>query len=144
MKRQVQLLIGGIIIAAILIGVAYQSFETTVFFHTPAELLADPGDFQGRTLRIGALVERGSTHWDAQRVELRFRVTEDNSNFIPVVFAGVKPDMYREGQGVVVEGRLDSEGVFRANSVLVKHSEDYAVDPAHKVDKEAALRTLVK
>jgi len=142
-KRHYQFLIGGAIVAAILGGVLYQSLQSTVFFYTPGEILASPTDFRDRTIRIGALVEPSSTQWDAQRVQLKFRVTEDSQHFIPVVYAGVKPDMYREGQGVVVEGRLDPTGVFRANTLLVKHSEEYSVDPQHKMDKEAAYRTLV-
>jgi len=141
-KRTIQLLIGGAIVAAIVGGVAYQSMESTVFFYTPTEILAAPRDFQGKTIRIGALVERNSTEWDAQAVQLRFRVTEDSSSFIPVVFAGAKPDLFREGQGVVVEGRLDGGGVFQASNVLVKHSEEYSVDDAKRHDKEAAYRTL--
>ncbi len=107
MNRQVQLLIGGLIVAAILGGIVYQSLESTVFFYTPTEILSDPERFEGRDIRIGALVVPQSTQWDPDQVMLRFRVTEDNEQAIPVVFAGVKPDMYREGQGVVVEGRLD-------------------------------------
>lgn len=142
-KRHYQFLIGGAIVAAILGGVLYQSLNSTVFFYTPGEILAAPADFRDRTIRIGALVEPNSTQWDAQSVQLKFRVTEDSQHFIPVVYSGVKPDMYREGQGVVVEGKLDPAGVFRANTLLVKHSEDYSVDPKHTMDKEAAYRTLV-
>ena len=142
-KRHIQFLVGGIIVAAILGGVVYQSMQSTVFFYTPAEILATPQEFQARTVRIGALVERNSTQWDADKVLLRFRVTEDNQHFIPVVFAGVKPDLFREGQGVVVEGRLDPGGVFQASNLLVKHSEDYSVDQSKRHNKEAAYNTLV-
>lgn len=142
-QRTLQLLIGGALVAVIIGAVVYQSTETTVFFHTPQEVLAAPDDFRGKTIRIGALVEPGSTEWDAQEVMLRFRVTEDSEHFIPVVFAGVKPDMYREGQGVVVEGRMDGQGVLRADRVLVKHSEDYNVDQEKRVAKEEAYRSLV-
>ncbi len=144
MKRQIQLLIGGAIILAILAGIAYQSFESTVFFYTPAEILAAPDEYRDRVIRIGALVVANSTEWDAEQVLLRFRVTEDNQDFISVVYAGVKPDMYREGQGVVVEGRLDGEGTFQASNLLVKHNEEYTVDPAQRKDKEASYRTLIQ
>lgn len=144
MNRQVQLLIGGLIIAAILGGIVYQSLESTVFFYTPDEILADPGNFQGRDIRIGALVVPQSTQWDPDKVLLSFRVTEDSRSSIPVVFAGVKPDLFREGQGVVVEGRMDPQGVFRAENVLVKHSEEYSIDQEKRVDKEQAYRSLVK
>ena len=144
MKRQYQLLIGAAIIALILGGIVYQSFETTVFFYTPKEILDNPAQFQGKTVRIGAMVEKESTQWDAEKVLLRFRVTEDNEHFIPVVYAGVKPDLFREGQGVVVEGQLDKQGNFVAANLLVKHSEEYSVDQAERMQKEAAYRSLIQ
>jgi cytochrome c-type biogenesis protein CcmE len=114
-----------------------------VFFYTPAEILAAPDRFRDKTIRIGALVEPNSTEWDADKVLLKFRVTEDRQHFIPVVYTGVKPDMFREGQGVVVEGRIDGQGVMLASNLLVKHSEDYSVDQSKRHNKEAAYRTLV-
>lgn len=143
MKRQYQFLIGGAIIAAIIGSVIYQSFEQTVFFYTPEEILAAPADFRDKPVRIGALVVPESTQWDADQVQLKFKVTENFQHQIPVVYQGVKPDMYREGQGVVVEGFMDDTGTFRANTLLVKHSEDYSVDKSGHPDKQEAYRTLV-
>ena len=144
MKRSIQLIIGGAIVAAILVAVGYQGFQSTVFFYTPGEVLAEPARYEGRTIRMGALVEPQSTEWDPQAVQLRFRVTEDSQHFIPVVFDGVKPDMYREGQGVVVEGRLGGDGVFRASTLLVKHSEEYSVGDAKRRDKERVYHSLME
>ena len=144
MNRPYRFLLGGAFVVAILGVIVYQSFESTVFFHTPAEILAEPSNFEGKTIRIGALVVPDSTHWDAEKVLLTFKVTEDNQHFIPIVYEGIKPDMYREGQGVVVEGRLDGEGVFQANNLLVKHSEEYSVDKSKTKDMEAAYRSLMK
>lgn len=143
MKRNIQIIVGGVIIAIILAGILYQGVQSTVFFYTPAEILAAPEQFHSRTIRIGALVEPNSTEWDPQAVQLRFKVTEDSQNFISVVYDGVKPDMYREGQGVVVEGQLEPSGVFRASQVLVKHSEEYAIDEDLVREKEAAYRKLM-
>ena len=144
MKRKIQFIIAGSIIAAVLVGILYQGTQSTVFFYTPGEILAEPEQFQGKVVRIGALVEKGSTQWNAEAVELSFRVTEDAKVFIPVVFDGVKPDLYREGQGVVVEGRLDGGGVFRAHTLLVKHSEEYSVEENSIAEKEAIYRSLSK
>jgi len=143
MKRRIQLAIGAAVVAAIIGAVAWQGFQSTVFFYTPAELLAQPARFQGRIVRMGALVQPESTEWNADAVQLRFRVTEDMRQFIPVVFDGVKPDMYREGQGVVVEGRLGGDGVFRANTLLVKHTEEYSVGDAQRQDKERIYHSLM-
>jgi cytochrome c-type biogenesis protein CcmE len=141
-RRSIQFLVGGAIVAAILGGVLYQSLQSTVFFYTPAEILAAPDRFRDRPIRIGALVERNSTLWDADKVLLKFRVTEDSQHFIPVVYAGVKPDMFREGQGVVVEGRMDGSGVLLASNLLVKHNENYSVDESKRSNKEAIYRSL--
>jgi cytochrome c-type biogenesis protein CcmE len=144
MARKTQLLVGGAAILAILAAVAWQGFQSTVFYYTPAELLADPDSYTGRVIRMGALVQPESTEFDPQAVQLRFRVTEDSEHFIPVVFDGVKPDMFREGQGVVVEGRLGGDGVFRASQVLVKHSEEYSVGDAKRRDKERIYKSLMQ
>jgi cytochrome c-type biogenesis protein CcmE len=147
MQRRVQLIIGGLIVVAILAAIGYKGLESTVAFYTPAEVLAAPQSFQAKTIRILAMVQPSSTQWDSDQVRLRFRITEDSQRSIPVEFRGVKPDMYREGQGVVVEGRLDGQGTFQATQVLVKHSEDYAASDKMKgkiKDKEAAYRALAK
>lgn len=143
MQRRIQILLGAVIVLAILGAIAYKGVETTVAFYSPAEVLAAPDSFQNKTIRIMAMVEPKSTQFDAEAVRLDFKITEDSHRFIPVQFRGVKPDMYREGQGIVVEGRLDRAGVFQANTLLVKHSENYDVDDATKAKikaKEAAYR----
>ncbi|MEE8434965.1 MAG: cytochrome c maturation protein CcmE [bacterium] len=144
MNRQLQFIIGGVIIAAILGTVVYQGTESTVFFYTPNEILAEPASFQGKEIRIGGRVVPNSTQWNPAKVLLSFRVTENDKTFIPVVFQGPKPDLFREGQGVVVEGRMEKGGVFRASNLLVKHSEEYKIDPSKVKDREATYRTLVK
>lgn len=147
MQRRIQIIIGGVIVAAILAAIAYKGVETTVAFYTPAEVLVAPDSFRNKTIRIMAMVEPRSTRWDAEAVRLAFKITEDSRQFIPVEFRGVKPDMYREGQGIVVEGRLDPQGTFQATNLLVKHSEEYQADPAmrDKVKaKEAAYRRMME
>jgi cytochrome c-type biogenesis protein CcmE len=145
MQRRIQILIGGLIVLAILGAIAYKGVQTTVAFYSPTEVLAAPDAFQNKTIRIMALVEPQSTRWDANAVRLGFNITEDSRRFIPVEFRGVKPDMYREGQGIVVEGRLDRQGVFQASNLLVKHSEEYKTDDATMSQikaKEAAYRQM--
>jgi cytochrome c-type biogenesis protein CcmE len=145
MQRRMQLIIGGLIVLAILAAIAYKGVETTVAFYSPAEVLAAPQAFQNKTIRIMALVEPKSTNFDANALRLAFKITEDSKRFIPVEFRGVKPDMYREGQGIVVEGRLDPQGTFQATNLLVKHSEEYKTDEAAQVKikaKEAAYKQM--
>lgn len=142
MKTTYKFLIGGLIIFAVLAAVSIQGLqEMTVFFHTPAEILATPADFEDKTIRIGALVQRGSVQWDAESLHLSFNVTEDSKHYIAVVYQGVKPDMFREGQGVVVEGKMQGN-TFHAHQLLVKHSEEYKLDPEQHQKKKDYYKTL--
>ena len=95
--------------------------DTLVYFYTPADLQKKQVG-PDRRLRIGGLVEQGSVVKQGENV--RFVIT-DLVATVPVTYVGVLPDLFREGQGVVAEGRLDGQGVFRATEVLAKHDEKY-------------------
>jgi cytochrome c-type biogenesis protein CcmE len=88
-----------------------------------------PGDLQAATLspdqriRLGGLVEKGSIVRDAGP-QVHFTVT-DGDKTVPVVYVGILPDLFREGQGVITEGTLGADGIFKADSVLAKHDETY-------------------
>lgn len=104
--------------AAALILSAFQ--ESIVFFHSPTEL-TERSNLAERRLRIGGLVEEGSVERGGATVT--FRVT-DMANAVTVAYTGILPDLFREGQGVVAEGRMH-DGVFVADQVLAKHDESY-------------------
>ena len=91
-----------------------------VFFHSPSELV-NPGALTDRRLRVGGLVEEGSVVQGGATVT--FRIT-DLANTVPVAYTGILPDLFREGQGVVAEGRME-QGVFVADQVLARHDENY-------------------
>jgi len=95
--------------------------DSVVFFVTPSELAAKPIE-SGSRFRLGGLVEQGSITKDG--LTIRFRVTDGGAN-LPVSYHGLLPDLFREGQGVVAEGKLDGAGVFVADTVLAKHDERY-------------------
>ncbi len=97
--------------------------DSIVFFYSPTDLVTKkvPED---RRLRIGGLVEEGSMKRLADGLTVRFTVT-DGANTLPVSYRGMLPDLFREGQGVVAEGRLAADGHFRADEVLAKHDENY-------------------
>ena len=95
--------------------------DNLVFFFSPTDLLAKPQP-PGHAFRLGGLVEQGSVAKDGPTI--RFRIT-DKKNTLLVVYRGVLPDLFREGQGVVVEGSLAPDGSFTASSVLAKHDEKY-------------------
>jgi len=106
-------------IAAALVLTAFE--KNLVFFFTPSQVAANEAP-QGRLFRIGGMVEKGSVKRDG--VEVRFVVT-DTAKSIPVTYRGALPDLFREGKGVVAQGTLGADGVFRAREVLAKHDENY-------------------
>ncbi len=97
--------------------------DTLVFFYSPTDLIKKDVP-PGRDVRIGGLVEQGSVVRAPDGKEVSFKVT-DLRRTVQVVYHGILPDLFREGQGVVVEGKLTPGGVFRASDVLAKHDEKY-------------------
>ncbi len=96
--------------------------EQIVFFNTPTDLKAST-QLAGSRIRLGGLVEKGSWVKDSG-AQARFVVT-DTENSVAVTYEGILPDLFREGQGVVTEGVLGADGVFKADTVLAKHDENY-------------------
>jgi cytochrome c-type biogenesis protein CcmE len=140
-QKRLALIVGGIAvlgIAAYLILSAFQ--ENLVFFFSPSDVAAAKAPKE-RAFRIGGLVEPGSVKREG--VLVRFRVT-DTVNTIPVVYQGILPDLFKEGKGVVAQGKLASDGSFRASEVLAKHDENYMPpDAAHAVEQaQKAQKTL--
>ncbi|MGQ0456668.1 MAG: cytochrome c maturation protein CcmE [Hyphomicrobium sp.] len=107
-------------VAAILVLFALK--DSVVFFHTPSEI-AEKNVPAGQRIRLGGLVAQGSVVRGEGAV-VSFTVT-DTLKTIPVTYAGVLPDLFREGQGVVAEGAIAADGSFLADSVLAKHDENY-------------------
>jgi cytochrome c-type biogenesis protein CcmE len=101
--------------------------DNLVFFYSPTDLV-EKNVPPGRTVRIGGLVVQGSVLRTAEAgskaVEITFRVTDLNHD-VPVVYSGIIPDLFREGQGVVANGKMGADGVFHASELLAKHDEKY-------------------
>jgi cytochrome c-type biogenesis protein CcmE len=97
--------------------------DTVAFFYAPSDLIEKNVIVEGKSARVGGLVEVGSETHGAGG-ELLFRIT-DNKHAVPVVFDGIPPDLFREGQGVVAEGKFDAQGRLVASRVLAKHDENY-------------------
>ena len=113
---------GGLAFLALAAFIALTALEDNiVFFRSPSELAAKPAAI-GEAIRIGGLVREGSVTRDGLRAD--FQVT-DLAHDIAVSYEGMLPDLFREGQGVVAEGRFDGSGIFRADTVLAKHDETY-------------------
>ena len=110
--------------------------DSIVFFHTPSDVIEKKLG-AGQRFRLGGLVEKGSVK-KGDGGEVGFAVT-DSKNVVKVTYKGVLPDLFREGQGVVTEGRLDSAGLFTADSVLAKHDENYMPAEVAKALKEQGV-----
>ena len=94
-----------------------------VFFFSPTQVAANEAP-QGRSFRVGGLVEMGSIKREPQGLTTRFVVT-DMAKTIHVTYTGLLPDLFKEGKGVVAQGKLGADGIFKADQVLAKHDENY-------------------
>ncbi len=121
-KRGVMIGAGVATLAAAAILVMFALKDSIVFFHTPSDV-AEKKIQAGTRIRLGGLVLAGSVV-RGQGATVAFKVT-DTLKEIPVTYTGVLPDLFREGQGVVAEGKLAADGAFVADSVLAKHDENY-------------------
>ena len=92
-------------------------------FYTPSQVALGEVEV-GRRFRIGGMVKEGSFVSDSDSLKVRFETT-DYAHAVPVEYEGILPDLFREGQGIVAEGSVDSQGVFSASKVLAKHAENY-------------------
>ncbi|MEW5755300.1 MAG: cytochrome c maturation protein CcmE [Pseudomonadota bacterium] len=121
-KRFAFILVGVVTLGAVTMLVLNAFNSNLVFFYSPTQVSA--GEVKGeRTFRLGGLVEDGSFTREDDGLTNHFRVT-DNAETVQVKYVGILPDLFREGQGVVTQGRLE-DGVFVASEVLAKHDENY-------------------
>ena len=116
--------------------------DNLVYFLTPTELMAKGESAADKPVRLGGMVVPGSVRWDADKIDLRFTLA-DNEGTIEVHSQKAPPQMFREGQGVVVEGRLGKDGVFQSTNLMVKHSNEYK-HPEGGEKPEEAYKTLIK
>lgn len=139
---------GILIVVGSLSLIIYQATrnESSVTFYTPAEVYANPIKFEGKLFRVSGLVPVGTKEWDAKTSDLKFKITDLEGHDFNVHYKGIPPDLFKEGQGVVVEGRLVSgpnnqqnNKLIVANLLMVKHSEVYDTKKDHKQMKEAKL-----
>ena len=134
-----------IAIAAALVLNAFQG--NVVFFFSPSQVASKEAPLE-KTFRVGGMVEKGSLKRRADGLTVDFVVT-DTAKSIPVTYTGILPDLFKEGKGVVAQGRLAPDGKFHATEVLAKHDENYmppeaadAVNRAHETSRKAA-QTMV-
>jgi cytochrome c-type biogenesis protein CcmE len=139
--RRRRLLLGGAVIAIALGALIFTGVrQSMVYFVTPSELLAaDRG--AGRAYRLGGMVVQGSLSRDVAAHEQRFLLTDGKAS-VPVYHRGIPPDLFAEGRGAVVEGRLGADGTFLASTIMAKHSEEYRPPDGAVPGHAELLRTL--
>jgi cytochrome c-type biogenesis protein CcmE len=122
-QKRLSMILGGLAVIGLAAGlVLYALSDTITFFHTPSDL-AETGVQPGQRIRLGGMVEDGSVK-KGPGTMTTFSVT-DQIGSITVSYNGILPDLFREGQGVVTEGKLQEDGTFMADTVLAKHDENY-------------------
>jgi len=134
-KKRLGLITGGLIICGAAAALVFNAFEENlVFFFSPSQVAAHEAP-EGRAFRIGGFVQEGSVQRQKDGVTVRFDVT-DTAHTVPVTYKGSLPDLFKEGKGVVAQGKLQN-GVFVADQVLAKHDENYMPPEAEKAVQDA-------
>ncbi len=110
------------------------------YFYLPAQMRSDPPQ-AGRAVRLGGMVEAGTLKRQADGITLAFVVGDDRAR-VPVLFKGIVPDLFKEGSGVVAEGRLGADGVFVADNLLAKHDEKYVPREMKDMTEAQARKTV--
>lgn len=140
--KRIAIILGGLTSLAIAAFFVLQALNSNIaLFLTPSQVSAGKAP-RNKVIRIGGLVKEGSVQ--RNEMTIRFTVT-DTAKEVPVAYTGILPDLFKEGKGVVVQGKLGADGQFTATEVLAKHDENYmppdaqhAVDQAHKAQKSLA------
>jgi cytochrome c-type biogenesis protein CcmE len=143
-KRPIGLIIGAIVVLA---GFTYLLTggisSNIVYFLTPGELLGKGPSAYDAPVRLGGQVVPGTVRWDADALDLRFTVQDEAGRQVDVHSRVAPPQMFREGMGVVVEGRYTRAGVFESDYLMVKHSNEYRA-PAEGHDPKEAYKSLME
>jgi cytochrome c-type biogenesis protein CcmE len=122
-QRRLALIGSGLAVLAVAAALVLSALkDSIVFFNSPTDVVEKHVQ-PGARIRLGGLVQPGSLK-RGDNLAVRFEVTDGN-RAVPVAYTGILPDLFREGQGVVAEGSLDPAGLFRADTVLAKHDENY-------------------
>lgn len=123
-RRRLHMLLLGLLLLGGATALVLTAFEDNlVFFYSPSDV-AERGVEPGQRIRVGGLVEGGSVLRANGGLDTSFRIT-DGVATVPVAYSGILPDLFREGQGVIAQGRFGDDGVFVAHEVLARHDENY-------------------
>jgi cytochrome c-type biogenesis protein CcmE len=138
-------IVAGVALLGVAAGLVLNALQSNVaFFFSPSQVAAGEAP-RDRAFRIGGMVQAGSVKRGKENLDVSFVVT-DTAHNIPVTYKGLLPDLFREGKGVVAQGSLGADGVFRASEVLAKHDENYMPpEAAHALEQaQKASKTVVR
>ncbi|OIN93606.1 MAG: cytochrome c biogenesis protein CcmE [Comamonadaceae bacterium CG1_02_60_18] len=139
--KRAAIIIGGVAAVGVAAYFVLNAFNSSlVFFFTPTQVAAGEAP-QNRAFRVGGMVKEGSVKRD--NLTVSFIVT-DTAKEVPVAYTGILPDLFREGKGVVAQGKLDNTGHFTASEVLAKHDENYMPPEAQHAMDQAQLEKAAK
>ena len=138
-QKRFSLIIGGIVVLALAAGFVLNAFQSNlVFFFTPTQVAQGEAP-RNKVFRVGGMVKEGSLKKDGENVQF---VVTDFAHDVPVSYKGLLPDLFKEGKGVVAQGKLGDDGWFVASEVLAKHDENYMPPEAqHALDQATAAKT---
>jgi cytochrome c-type biogenesis protein CcmE len=135
-KKRLWFIVAGVALVAVAVGLVLFALKNNVsLYFTPTQVFNKEAP-QGRSFRIGGLVEKGSVQREKDGLTVHFNIT-DTVKTMPVVYKGILPDLFKEGKGVVAQGRLEAGDVFHAEEVLAKHDENYMPPEAADALKKA-------
>ena len=141
-QRLVLLVIALVILIGAALLAAWALRNQASYFYVPSDIAADPPE-PGQAVRLGGMVEQGSLTTRADGVTVDF-VVGDGKARVPVTFAGIVPDLFVEGSGVVAEGSLRPDGTFAATNLLAKHDENYMPRELEEMNAEQKRQTVAE
>ncbi|KZD24679.1 cytochrome c maturation protein CcmE [Tardiphaga sp. 866_E4_N2_1] len=122
-QRRLTMIGGALVVLAIAAGLVLNALRDSIVFFSTPQMVAEKQIPVGKRFRLGGMVEQGSLV-RGDNLAVSFKVSDGGAT-LPVNYKGILPDLFREGQGVVAEGAMDASGVFKADTVLAKHDENY-------------------
>ena len=140
-KKRLMFILGGLALVGAAVGLVLFALKNNVsLYFTPTQVYNKEAP-QNRSFRIGGLVEKGSLEREKDGLTVHFLIT-DTTNTMKVVYVGILPDLFKEGKGVVAEGKLEDGNIFHASEVLAKHDENYMPpEAADAIKKAKAAKT---
>ena len=134
-QKRIALIVGGLATLSIATALVANALNSNIaFFYTPTQVAADEVP-RNKAFRIGGMVKEGSIRREGDGLTVQFIVT-DTAREVPVAYKGILPDLFKEGKGTVVQGRIGDDGRFVATEVLAKHDENYMPPEAqHAIDE---------